>query len=222
VATQAVETKPHGEPRLPVIITLVVAMAIPLLMPDELIPGSRWIAPSIIFALLVAMLVLDPGRIDRRSVQLHWVRLGILLVLVLGSSFSTIELTRALVVGSAAITNSPQQLLRAGGLVWLGLLITFGFLYWELDLGGPGERAHVEREFPDLGFPQDMNPPIAAPGWHPTFIDYLYLGLTNNIAFSPTDVMPLRHWAKLAMGLQSVASLLVVGLVIARAVNIFK
>ena len=216
------ETKPHGEPRLPVIVTLVVAMAIPPLMPDELIPGSRWIVPSIIFVLLVAMLVLDPGRIDRRSVELHWLRLGVLLVLAVGTAYGTVELTRALVVGSAAITNSPQQLLRAGGLVWLGLLITFGFLYWELDLGGPGERAHVEREFPDLGFPQDLNPSIAPPGWYPTFIDYLYLGLTNNLAFSPTDVMPLRHWAKLAMGLQSVVSLLVLGLVIARAVNIFK
>ena len=67
-----------------------------------------------------------------------------------------------------------------------------------------------------------MNPNIAAPDWHPSFVDYLYLGLTNNLAFSPTDVMPLKHWAKLAMGLQSVASLLVIGLVIARAVNIFK
>ena len=89
-------------------------------------------------------------------------------------------------------------------------------------MGGPGERAHVERQYPDLAFPQDMNPNISPPGWHPSFIDYLYLGLTNNLAFSPTDVMPLKHWAKMAMGLQSVASLLVIGLVIARAVNIFK
>jgi hypothetical protein len=101
-------------------------------------------------------------------------------------------------------------------------VITFAFLYWELDLGGPGERAHIERRYPDLAFPQDMNPTIAPPDWYPTFIDYLYLGLTNNLAFSPTDVMPLKPWAKMAMGLQSVASLLVLGLVIARAVNIFK
>jgi uncharacterized membrane protein len=215
-------TKPHGEPRLPVVITLVVAMAIPFLMPDELVPGAQWIVPSIIFVLLVVMLVLDPGRIDGRSAELHWLRLGIVLVLVVGTAFGTVELTHALVVGSAAITNSPEELLRAGGLVWLGLLITFAFLYWELDLGGPGERAHIERGLPDLAFPQDLNPSIAPAGWHPTFIDYLYLGLTNNLAFSPTDVMPLKHWAKLAMGLQSVVSLLVLGLVIARAVNIFK
>jgi hypothetical protein len=79
----------------------------------------------------------------------------------------------------------------------------------------------LERQFPDLAFPQDLNQTVARPTWRPTFLDYLYLGLTNNLAFSPTDVMPLTHWAKLAMGLQSIASLLIIGLVIARAVNIF-
>ena len=63
-------------------------------------------------------------------------------------------------VGSAAITNSPSELLRAGGLVWLFLFITFAVLYWELDLGGPGERAHIEPRLPDLAFPQDLNPSI--------------------------------------------------------------
>jgi hypothetical protein len=212
----------NGEPRFPVVLTLIVAMVLPLLMPEELLPGTRWLVPSIILVLLVVMLVLDPGRIDRRSVHLRWVRICILLVLAFGTSYATVALTVALVRGSNAITNSGQELIRAGGLVWAFLLITFGFLYWEFDLGGPGERAHAERRFPDLAFPQDLNSSVAPPGWHPTFVDYLYLGLTNNLAFSPTDVMPLKHWAKLAMGLQSIASLLVLGLVIARAVNIFK
>ncbi len=63
---------------------------------------------------------------------------------------------------------------------------------------------------------------IAAPGWRPEFFDYLYLGFTDATAFSPTDVMPLARWAKLAMTVQAVSSLMILGLVIARAVNIFK
>jgi hypothetical protein len=73
---------------------------------------------------------------------------------------------------------------------------------------------------PDFAFPQHTSPHLAPPGWRPVFLDYLYLGLTNSIAFSPTDTMPLTHWAKLAMAVQSVASLAVLGLVIARAVNV--
>ena len=55
-----------------------------------------------------------------------------------------------------------------------------------------------------------------------SFFDYLYLGFTNATAFSPTDVMPLSRWAKLAMAVQATACLVVMGLVIARAVNILK
>jgi hypothetical protein len=73
----------------------------------------------------------------------------------------------------------------------------------------------------DLAFTQQVSPELARPNWRPGFGDYLYLSLTTSIAFSPTDVMPLALWAKLAMGLQSMIALAVVGLVVARAVNVF-
>jgi uncharacterized membrane protein len=66
-----------------------------------------------------------------------------------------------------------------------------------------------------------MSPQLAPPGWRPRFIDYLYLGFTNATAFSPTDVMPLSPRAKRAMTVQAVVSLAILGLVIARAVNVF-
>jgi len=210
-----------GERRLPVVVALLVAAALPVLMPDKLFPGPRWLAPSLTLVLLISMLVLDPGRIDRRGRRVRSVQVALLVVLALSTTYATVALTDALIVGSSGITNSASALLRAGGLVWVALVITFALLYWELDIGGPGERAHRARRYPDLAFPQDLNPDVSRPGWRPTFLDYLYLGVTNNLAFSPTDVMPLSHWAKIAMSLQSVASLLVVGLVIARAVNIF-
>ena len=171
---------------------------------------------------MTAMLLLDSGQIGGRSRDVRWLRIGIAVVLAASTTYATVALADALVVGSAAIVNSAGELLRTGGLVWLAILITFTFVYWELDIGGPGQRAHEVRRLPDLAFPQDLTPSIAPPNWRPTFVDYLYLGLTNNLAFSPTDVMPLAHWAKFAMGLQSLASLLIIGLVIARAVNIFR
>ena len=39
--------------------------------------------------------------------------------------------------------------------------------------------------------------------------------------FSPTDAMPFSRWAKVAMTVQSLISLVIIALVIARAVNIF-
>jgi hypothetical protein len=66
------------------------------------------------------------------------------------------------------------------------------------------------------------NPQLAAPGWRPELIDYLYVSFTNSIAFSPTDAMPLSRWAKMLMLAESSVSSLTVLLVTARAVNIFR
>jgi hypothetical protein len=209
---------PH-ESRAPILIALLVAMALPFLMPSGYSPGARWLLPLVEGALLVAALSVDPGGTDRRSGHLRRVRIGIVMIIAFGAAWATSWLAVDLVRGEN-VTDSAGELLAAGSLVWLYIVIAFGFVYWELDSGGPGRRARQAPRYPDLAFPQHLNPDVAPPGWRPLFVDYLYLGLTDAIAFSPTDVMPLAHWAKLTMGLESGASLVILGLVIARAVNI--
>ena len=113
-------------------------------------------------------------------------------------------------------------LLVTGGAIWLTNIIVFGLWYWEFDRGGPVARAHGTRPYPDFQFVQMTSPELAPPDWEPAFADYLYLAFTNASAFSPTDVMPLSRWAKLAMTLQSVISIVTVALIVARAVNILK
>ena len=83
-------------------------------------------------------------------------------------------------------------------------------------------RAHGVHPEPDFAFVQHVNPDLATPGWRPLFVDYFYLSVTNATAFSPTDTMPLAPWAKMAMALQAVSSILILGLVIARAVNVLQ
>ena len=85
---------------------------------------------------------------------------------------------------------------------------------------GRGDRRDVAPAIPVQRGPEQLNPVVAPPGWRPQYFDYLYLGFTNATAFSPTDVMPLARWAKAVMTLQAAGSLAVLGLVIARAVNI--
>jgi quercetin dioxygenase-like cupin family protein len=96
----------------------------------------------------------------------------------------------------------------------------WSLIYWLLDSGGPVARYIGERPYPDFAFSQQLSPELAQPDWRAKYVDYLILGLTTSTAFSPTDVMPMAAWAKLTMALQSIVSLIVVGLVIARAVNV--
>lgn len=56
-------------------------------------------------------------------------------------------------------------------------------------------------------------------GWIPNFVDYLYVSLTNSSAFSPTDTMPLTSRAKMLMGIQATAALLVTLVVVSYAVG---
>ncbi len=213
--------EPRGEKRWPMAVTLIVAMALPFLLPPKYSIGPRWIIPALEALLLVALIVADPGRIDRRSTFVRSLSLGLVAILAAGAAGATVRLVIDLVRGGPE-TNSPNGLLRIGGVVWIYVVITFSFLYWELDGGGPEARARTTPAYPDLAFPEHLNPRVARPGWRPEFFDYLYLGFTDSTAFSPTDVMPLARWAKLAMASQATASLVVLGLVIARAVNIFK
>jgi uncharacterized membrane protein len=99
-------------------------------------------------------------------------------------------------------------------------VIVFGLWYFELDRGGPTKRHQQDHREPDFLFPQMATPGAGRPDWSPSFLDYLYVSFTNATAFSPTDTMPMTVAAKKLMGVQSVASLLTVALVAARAVNI--
>ncbi len=210
----------RGEPRWPMVAAVVAAIALAVLRPAEIRIAPPWVLPLIEFPLLIAFMVNDPGRIDRRTPLLRGLSIGVVGVLVLDAVVATVQLVSILIRGGEA-TNSADQLLRAGGIVWLSNVIAFALLYWVLDAGGPAARAHGMPHNLDLAFPQQLSPEIAAFGWRPRFIDYLYLGLTSSTAFSPTDVFPLAPWAKIAMGVQSLISLAVLGLVVARAVNVF-
>ena len=117
--------------------------------------------------------------------------------------------------------TTPSHLLITGALIWLTNVIVFGLWYWEFDRGGPVARALNTKQYPDFQFVQMVSPPVMVPpDWEPNFVDYLYLAFTNAAAFSPTDVMPLSRWAKIAMTVQSAISIVTVALVVSRAVNI--
>jgi len=161
----------------------------------------------------------DPLAADRRDRELRWISITLVLLLVAVSLWATVILTDHLINGSPQ-TNSAGYLLASGALVLVGNNIAFALVYWQFDAGGPLARWARPITHPELAFPQQINPDLAPPGWRPIFVDYLYLGFTNSTAFSPTDVMPPVPWAKSAMAVQATVSLVVIGLVVARAVNV--
>jgi hypothetical protein len=209
-----------GESRLPMAAAVVTAIVLTILLPEEQRALPAGALPSIEGILLVALIAGDPGAIDRRSRLLRAISIGLVSVLVLSALYATVRLVDVLISGGPQ-TNSASDLLEAGSIVWVANILAFALLYWELDSGGAAARAHRSRSDVDFAFPQQMNPELARVDWIPRFVDYLYLGFTNATALSPTDAMPIAPWAKLAMIVQSLSSLAILALVIARAVNVF-
>jgi uncharacterized membrane protein len=212
------------EPRWPLALVvgfyLVISVILRIAEPNRPSVGPHWLVPAIEAGLLLVLVAADPSHISRRARWLRRVGIALVFGLVGVTITSTIILIDDLITGGRA-TESASLLLSSGALVWLGNAMVFSLLYWQFDSGGPLARYRHERTYPDLLFTQQASPEFAPPDWRPQFVDYLVLGVTTNMAFSPTDVMPMARWAKLTMTLQSVIALVVIGLVIARAVNIF-
>jgi uncharacterized membrane protein len=209
-----------GESRWPVTITIVVAIALQLVLPEYLVLQSRWLLPGLELAVLLALIVANPTRVNRESRGLRIAGLVLTGLLIVANSWSAGQLAYELVHGRGE--GDAGSLVAIGAAVWFTNVISFALLYWEFDRGGPAARAYARRRVPDFLFVQMQIPELVAKDWEPEFIDYLYLSFTNATAFSPTDVMPLSRWTKMIMLTQAMVSLITVALVIARAVNILK
>lgn len=200
-------------------LAVVVAIVLSSLLPKTVRVGPGWLIPLAESCLLVVLIVKDPGRIDRRSQLLRGLSIALVSVLLLTAFGFTVRLIAELISGGST-TDSAGALLLAGNAVWVSNNIAFALLYWELDGGGSAVRAHGTGPRADFAFPQQMNPVPGWENWRPRFVDYLYLGFSNATAFSPTDVMPLAPWTKMTMLVQSLVSLTILGLIVARAVNV--
>lgn len=208
---------PSPEPFWPVLGTVVAAIVLQLTLPARLTVGPTWLIPALEGALVVGLLVSTPKEIEREHPGRRRWAIGMVALVSAANSYSLISLSKHLLKHQPA---NGRELIISGMLIWLTNFLIFGLWYWEMDRGGPGRRAMGRDGPPDFLFPQMSDDRIEPRQWRPKFIDYLYVSLTNATAFSPTDTMPLSPWSKVLMGIQSVVSLVTIGLIVSRAVNI--
>jgi hypothetical protein len=222
-AEEAVESRWEAAPAVVVVIGLQLALAMVSRQLDWKLWGLPWwvwilsVGPEIV--LLVALAWEPALRTLERVGHRGNVALVLLGIISLENAVALVALIGSLVSGHE---NSGGQLLLKGVTIWGTNVIAYGLWFWGFDRGGPVRRREPDPPPPDFQFPQMENPQLAARGWQPHLVDYVYVSFTNSIAFSPTDAMPLSRWAKLLMLSESAVSAISILLVTARAVNIFK
>ena len=201
-------------------LAVLVAATLHALLPVELRLQSSSLLPWLAMLILAVLIVGDPGRIDRRYTWLA-VLTGILIGLItLANAYAAVQLVIG-ILDNASFTE-PRELLLCGGSVWLTNVIAFALWFWALDRGGAAARAHGTGSSPALVFPEMLHAEHVPPGWAPRFVDYLAFSFATATAFSPTDVSAVKSWAKALVVAESLLSLALAALVIARAVNVLQ
>ena len=209
----------RAERRWPMALAVLTTAVLHDILPSSFILGPRGSYTTAMLVFLGVLIVGDPGRIDRSR---PWLRI------VTGTMIALIILANASAAGRlvVAILNkddfgSAGSLLLIGGVVWVTNVIAFALWYWDQDGGGAARRVTDPGGVPPaFVFPEMTLTEFVPPGWMPQFPDYLVLSFNTGLAFSPTDVSAIRTWAKLLMVVESVISLALAALVIARAINI--
>ncbi len=212
-------------------MAVVAAIVLYAALPSQLLLGPRFIVPGLELILFIPLLLANPRHMSRQNRLLRRLSIALLLLIAVSNLVALILLIRSLVMGEA---TAGGRLLGAAGQVWFTNVLVFALAFWELDRGGPISRARVERPglpSADFRFPQDEDHDAIAEvarrssaksDWTPTFLDYLYVSVTNSSAFSPTDTMPLSARGKLLMAVQSVSALTLSVLVVSFGVGLLR
>lgn len=212
------EPKPQFEHRWPVAIMTIFALALYLVLPDSITFFPNWVIPAAGAVTLLPLILMNPKRLDTETRWSRWVSIGFAVALAVVNQVYIVLVIKQLVDGSV---DGPSVLLTAFE-IWIINVIAYALVYWQLDKGGPVQRRvqgaadHAQQDF---RFPQQDNP-VGIGAWHAEFFDYAYFSLSNMMAFSPTDVLPLSRRAKALMAFQALTGFVLLALVISRSVNI--
>lgn len=202
-----------GVPRWPATIALVVLAGAFALLPEELSPGPSWLVSACILVVSVAVRFTH-GRLTPTQTHLIFLAIsGSICAAVTASAFALITVS---LTGSRL---TPITMLRDASLVWGLNIFAFALMYWTLDAGGPAKRRMDHHVSNDFLFPQMTLDDARRDGWYPDFLDYLFLAFNTGTAFSPTDTLVLSRPAKVLMMLQSLISLAVIAVLVARGIN---
>ncbi len=209
-------TRAQTETRWPAAIAIIGLGGSSLALPEDLVPGPRWLVPIAIAMLLVPALIAHAAGRHHLD-QLLGYGISIVVTLALVASLGTL-------VFVMAVRRQPAgDLLLSATVLWVTNILVFALWYWRLDAGGPHarDRRGGHGETGAFFFPQMMEgAPKETPAWSPNFVDYLFLAFCTSTAFSPTDTPVLTRWAKVLTMLQASISLVCLAVLASHAIGL--
>lgn len=209
----------RDEPRWPPALAILAVLLLLAVLRHHVHALPVWVSWVVAIAVLVPM-----AGVALTTANTRWLRIERTMIILLALAYVA-DITVELADMIGVITFHPPEirsisLLSSSVAIWVGNVLVFSLLYWQIDRGGPSARASKSSATPDWVFPQPASPEDVPPDWRPLFFDYLFLAYNTATAFSPTDALPLTRRAKILMMIESTISLLTIVIVASRAVGV--
>jgi len=129
-----------------VALAIVVAAVLHVVLPAKYRVDPAWVVPAVLLALLAALIIGDPGRIDRQKAWLRIVTGAVIAFITVTNLFAAVHLIVDILTNNKLFASNATGLLATGGVIWATNVIAFGLWYWDLDCGGAAARAHQSSE----------------------------------------------------------------------------
>jgi hypothetical protein len=133
-----------------VALAIVVTALLHVILPAKYRVNPPWVGPAVLLALLAALIIGDPGRIDRQKTWLRITTSTMIALITLANLLAAVHLVRDIITNNKLFASNATGLLATGGMIWATNVIAFGLWYWDLDRGGAAARAHHPQAKPAL------------------------------------------------------------------------
>lgn len=171
------------------------------------------------FGVYIAYIIVSAAAILLKQYKfLRWVFIALLTFMTYHIVFNLIEL-----VTDKTISTNGAAILLDALIIWLSSLLLFSLWYWVIDRNGPVARELAKDETRyDLLFPQYQSKIPGWENWKPHFLDYVFFSFFTSTGFSPADTLPLTKRVKTLMMIEAGISLVIIGMVAARAISLIQ
>ena len=155
----------QGENWWPVALAIAAAAVLHMTLPAKYRVDPAWVVPAVLLALLAALLIGDPGRIDRQKTWLRIVTGAVIAFITVANLFAAVHLVHDILTNNKLYASNATGLLATGAVIWATNVIAFGLWYWDLDRGGAAARAHHPQANPAFIFPEMLHTRYVPAPW---------------------------------------------------------
>ena len=107
-------------------LAILVTAGLHVALPEKYRVQPAWVVPVVLVALLAALIIGDPGRIDRQRTWLRVVTGIVIACITLANLYAAARLVNAVLTSNKIFANNATGLLATGGVIWVTNVIAFG------------------------------------------------------------------------------------------------